>query len=115
MWTYRAQVTRVVDGDTIDVLVDLGFGVLRKERIRFARIDAWESRGKEKVLGKIATEFVKDLAPVGSWIKIQTSRDSKGKFGRYLAEVIVIGDDNVESNLNDMLLEGGHAVVYGDK
>jgi len=111
MFKYYAEVLRVVDGDTIDVLVDLGMGVHRKERLRFSRINAWETRGEHKEKGKLAKARVLELIPVGKRILIKTEKDKRGKYGRYLAEIIVL-DGELSKNLNDILLNEGHAVLY---
>jgi len=108
MYTYTAKVEKIVDGDTIDVNVDLGFATFRKERLRFARINAWETRGAEKEQGKLAKARVIELIPVGTTITIKTFRDKKGKYGRYIAEIII--EDG--KNLNDILLNEGHARLY---
>ena len=68
MFEYQAQIIRVVDGDTIDVLIDLGFDMHVKERVRLAGVDTPESRtrdDREKRFGKLATERVEQLLPVG--------------------------------------------------
>lgn len=108
-YTYKAIVLRWVDGDTVDVQLDLGLGIYRKERLRLEGIDAWETRGEERPQGLIATEFVKALAPEGSDVIIQTEKT--GKYGRYIARVYVVTDDGVVS-VNQQLLEHGHAEPY---
>lgn len=105
-YIYSATVDRVVDGDTVDLLVDCGFNIIRKERIRFYGVDAWEPRGEEREAGLKAKKFVQDLLPVGGECVVRTGKE-KGKFGRYLGEIYI--DDK---SLNDMLLENGHAEVY---
>jgi len=107
MWTYRAEIVRVVDGDTLDVDVDLGFGVKKRERLRLGRVDAWETRGVEREAGLEATEFVERALFPGKEVTIQTRK--RGKYGRYIAEVSYDG-----KNLADELLEHGHAEPYGD-
>ena len=110
MFEYYAKVLKIVDGDTIDVMVDLGMGVHRKERLRFSRINAWETRGEHKAKGKLAKARVAELIPVGEKIIVKTEKDKRGKFGRYLAEIIILDAD--QTNLNDLLLNEGHAVLY---
>ena len=110
MFEYYAKVLKIVDGDTIDVMVDLGMGVHRKERLRFSRINAWEVRGEHKEKGRLAKARVAELIPVGEKIIIKTQKDKRGKFGRYLAEIIILYAD--QTNLNDLLLNEGHAVLY---
>jgi len=100
---------RVVDGDTIDVLIDFGFKITKRERLRLARINAPETRGKEKVAGQKAKRELKSLIE-GKKIAIETEK--QGKFGRYLAEVyyeIIIDTAMVQNreeiNINDWLVE----------
>ena len=93
MYEYRCKIDRVVDGDTVDVDIDLGFGIwLRKERIRLYGIDTPECRTRdleEKKYGLAAKSFVQDLLPVGSMQTLRTRKDDKGKFGRILGEFVV--------------------------
>ena len=93
MHTYKCTILRVVDGDTVDVDIDLGFGVwMRKERIRVLGIDTPESRTRdktEKVYGNLAKEFVKDFLPIGSKQTLITEKDKTGKFGRILGKFLV--------------------------
>ena len=110
MFEYYAKVLKIVDGDTIDVMVDLGMGVHRKERLRFSRINAWETRGEHKAKGKLAKARVAELIPVGEKIIVKTEKDKRGKYGRYIAEIYIISEMNI--NLNDLLLNEGHAVLY---
>ena len=110
MYEYKAIVRRVVDGDTVDVTLDLGFDILYNNRIRLHGIDTPESRTRdleEKKLGLAAKERVKELCPVGSTVTIKTIKDGRGKFGRILGEIYV-GDVNV----NKQLIKEGHAVEY---
>ena len=114
MWTYRAKVSRVVDGDTVDVDIDLGFGVwMHRERVRIMGIDTPESRTRdltEKKFGLAAKEFVRFLMPVGSSQIIMTQKDKTGKFGRILADVII---DNI--SIGPWLIEQNLAVNYDGK
>lgn len=103
MWTYRAKVVNVVDADTLDLLIDLGFHLGFEQRIRLARVNAWETRGSEREKGLIAKSFVEQFLPVGDYVAICTQK--KGKFGRYIAE-ITYGDG---LNLSDELVRHGHA------
>ena len=88
MYEYSCKVERVVDGDTIDVVLDLGFDILYKSRVRLYGIDTPESRTRdldEKARGKLATAFLKEAVDCGKQIVIQTKlKDSRGKFGRVL-------------------------------
>lgn len=108
MYEYKALVTRVVDGDTIDAEVDLGFGMYTKQRFRLAGIDTPETRTrdrKEKAAGLEAKKVVTDMI-LGKRITVQT--DKAGKFGRYLAYIIL----NDGTNLNEYLVENGYAEEY---
>ena len=110
MYEYRAIIRRVVDGDTVDITLDLGFDILYNNRIRLLGIDTPESRTRdleEKKLGLAAKDRVKELCPVGSTVTVKTTKDGRGKFGRILGEIYV-GDVNV----NKLLIEEGHAIEY---
>ncbi len=112
MWTYRAKVVRVIDGDTVDVDIDLGFGIWQKnERVRIMGIDTPESRTRdkdEKVRGKMAASYLKEAIKKGKKVIIQTKlKDSKGKFGRVLGNVIVDG-----ININQSMVDNHLAVAY---
>lgn len=111
-YRYDAIVERVVDADTIDVSVDLGFHTSRAERLRLARIDAWETRGEERPRGLEAKSFVETVCPVGSSIFIQTIKDKTGKYGRFLAEIWYQSSAGEWVNLNTQLVELGHATYY---
>ena len=95
MYEYKCKILRVVDGDTVDVDIDLGFGVwMHKERVRINGIDTPESRTRdkeEKVFGLAAKDRVKELLPIGSMQVLKTEidksgEDKKGKFGRILGD-----------------------------
>jgi len=120
MYEYRATVIKVVDGDTVDVDIDLGFGiVLSDERVRIAGIDTPESRTRdkeEKKFGLAAKARVKQLLGKTCVLKTQINKDGedmKGKFGR------ILGDFNVYDSatdrwrmLTEILVSEGHAVPY---
>ena len=97
MYEYKCTVDRVVDGDTVDVTLDLGFDILHKCRVRLYGIDTPECRTRdldEKARGKMAAGFVQSSIEEGKLIKIRTKlKDSKGKYGRVLGAVIVDGVD----------------------
>jgi len=114
MYEYRCNVIKIVDGDTVDVDIDLGFGVwLHDERVRIMGIDTPESRTSdpvEKKFGLAAKERVKQLLGKTAVLKTQVDKsgeDLKGKFGRILGD-FVIGD----STLSKILIDEGHAVEY---
>jgi len=108
---YQAKVVKVIDGDTIDVDIDLGFSIiLSKQRIRLFGIDTPESRTRdkeEKFYGKLSAQFLKDRCAKGSYITLRTYLDKKGKFGRILGEIIV---DKI--NLNKQMIKEHLAVAY---
>lgn len=101
MYNYTAKVLRVVDGDTIDVEIDLGFDIWHKVRLRLAHIDAYERYNE---LGKEATDYVRSLIEE-KFVEIFTEKTDK--YGRYLATVIIDG-----GNLNNDLINKGYAVPY---
>ena len=110
MYEYKAIIRRVVDGDTVDVTLDLGFNILYNSRIRLLGINTPESRTRdleEKKRGLAAKERVKELCPVGSTIMVETVKDCRCKFGRILG-VLWANDVSV----NELLVEEGHAVPY---
>lgn len=110
MYEYNCTVDRVVDGDTIDVVLDLGFSVLYKSRVRLYAIDTPESRTRdkdEKVRGKMAGKFLSDAVSSGSVVIRTELKDSKGKYGRVLGTVVVDG-----VNINQAMCDKFLAVPY---
>ena len=111
MHEYKVKIRRIVDGDTIDVDIDLGFNmILSKQRIRLYGIDTPESRTRdkeEKFYGKLSAKFLKEQCKNNSEIFLKTYLDKKGKFGRILGELIVEG-----VNINKMMIEKYMAVEY---
>jgi len=111
MYEYSCKVDRVVDGDTIDVVLDRGFDILYRCRVRLYGIDTPESRTRnkdEKVRGKLAGSFLQDAVDKGNKVIIETKlKDSKGKFGRVLGNVIVDG-----KNINQLMIDNYLAVAY---
>lgn len=111
MYEYKCKMVKVVDGDTVDVDIDLGFGVwMRNQRIRLYGIDTPESRtsdDQEKVYGLAAKDFVVKWTNSGD-LTLKTFKDDRGKFGRILGE-IWYGD---EHNVNQLLIDNHHAVRY---
>ena len=121
MYEYKCKVLRVVDGDTVDVDIDLGFGVwLHRERVRVMGIDTPESRTRDKVekkFGLAAKSHVKDMLPIGSIQILKTEvdksgEDAKGKFGRILGDFLLDQDDGSIKRLTEIMIEDGHAVPY---
>ena len=109
MYEYRISLDRVVDGDTIDCCIDLGFGVSVFKRIRLIGINAPETRTKdkeEKLLGIITKEWLEDrLANMD--IVIKTFKDSTGKYGRVLADIYIN-----DVSINQEMLNLGLVEVY---
>jgi micrococcal nuclease len=110
---YVRKVENVVDGDTIDVLIDLGFDILFASRVRLAGIDTPESRTKdlaEKALGIEAKEYLKKALKDAKSVIIKTEKmDSSEKYGRILGWVYINGDT---VSLNDMMINDGYAWGY---
>ena len=110
MYTYTASVLKVIDGDTIEVDFDLGFGVwLRNQRIRLDGIDTPESRTadkEEKVRGTLSKEKLKEI--LGKDIQITTKIDPNEKYGRILG--VLVNDKGI--NVNQWLIENNYAVKY---
>ena len=110
---YVRKVENVVDGDTIDVLIDLGFDILFASRVRLAGIDTPESRTKdlkEKALGLESKEYLKKALKDAKSVVIKTEKmDSSEKYGRILGWVYVNGDTE---SLNDKMINDGYAWGY---
>jgi len=116
MYQYKAVIIKVIDGDTVDVDIDLGFEVwLKNQRIRLYGIDTPESRTRdkvEKVFGNLAKNKILEFCPIGSEIVLQTKTDdSRGKYGRILGELIT--KDGI--NVNEYFIENAYAVAYFGK
>ena len=116
MYEYRCkEIKKVVDGDTVDVVLDLGFNIFHSCRVRMAGIDTPESRTRdldEKARGKLAKEFLKNWVTEyennKKNIVIKTKKEkAKGKFGRVLGELWVEG-----VNVNEDMIQSYHAVPY---
>ena len=117
MYEYSCKISRVVDGDTVDVDIDLGFGVwMHKERIRLYGIDTPESRTRdleEKKYGLLAKEQIKSFMPVGSMQTLVTVKDKAGKFGRILGKFLIYDmNTDTEMTINDWMVREHHAVEY---
>lgn len=113
VYTYKAKLVRVIDGDTIDAEIDLGFNVLMRQRIRLYGINTPESRTRdleEKERGLAAKQRLVELLP--KEFVVETILNKRGKFGRVLGILHVDLEDGTRSNINDVLVEEGHAVRY---
>ena len=117
MYEYNCTIVKVIDGDTTDVDIDLGFGVwMQKQRIRLYGVDTPESRTRdleEKKHGLAAKEFVQSYLPVGTKQTLQTRLDDRGKFGRILGEFVAFDTKNDrQSTVNQLLIDNYHGVAY---
>jgi len=120
MYEYKARIIRVVDGDTVDVDIDLGFGIwLTDERVRIMGIDTPESRTRdkvEKVFGKAAKERLKSLLGPYATLKTRVAKDGedmRGKFGRVLGDFqVYYHAENRYTTVAKILVQEGHAVEY---
>tara|TARA_B100001939_G_scaffold181027_1_gene156001 strand:+ start:1098 stop:1436 length:339 start_codon:yes stop_codon:yes gene_type:complete len=107
MYYYKTEVLRVVDGDTVDVRIDLGFNVWHKCRVRLVGINAPESRTRnleEKARGLAAKQWLIDRL---EYKEVEMQSHGTGKYGRVLGELYVEG-----VNINKLMVEKGHAVEY---
>ena len=113
MYEYRVvEVTNVVDGDTIDVLIDLVFSISYHQRVRLAGIDTPESRTKnleEKKLGLESKEYLKHKIESCNSVIIKTEKDETGKFGRILGWIFL---DGSEESINKEMIDFGYAWEY---
>ena len=114
---YRGKLERVVDGDTIDALIDVGFDIWVKKRIRYKGIDTWESRTRnleEKKLGLAAKarnkELLEQVSSKPGYFRLKSY--GVGKYGRVLGEVFIMDSNGVQINVNETLITEGHAYIY---
>ena len=116
-YIYKAKLEKVIDGDTIDALIDVGFDIWIKKRIRYKGIDTWESRTKdldEKKLGLAAKdrnkELLESVSSKSGYFRLKSH--GVGKYGRVLGEVFIKDIEGIEYNVNQTLIDEGHAYVY---
>ena len=116
-YIYKGKLERVVDGDTIDALIDVGFDIWVKKRIRYKGIDTWESRTrnleeKEKGLAAKARnkELLENVSSKPGYFRIKSH--GVGKYGRVLGEIFVQDTEGKQYNVNETLISEGHAYVY---
>ena len=110
MYEYNCTIDRVVDGDTVDVTIDLGFKIFHKARVRMYGIDTPESRTRdldEKARGILSKSFLQDALVQSNKVIIKTQKDAKGKFGRILGELYVN-----DININQLMVDKYLAVAY---
>lgn len=114
MFEYKATVIRVVDGDTLELELDLGFDTFRKEKVRLARVDTPEVYGVKKESaeyqkGQLASQFTKEwIEKTNGEIVVKTEKDKTGKYGRYIVEVFAGDGDSVGENLQEAIIAAGY-------
>ena len=116
-YIYRCKLDRVVDGDTVDAMIDVGFDIWIKRRIRFKGMNAWESRTRnleEKKLGLAAKdrliELLTEVSSKPRFFRIKSY--GEGKYGRVLGELFIMDNDGNVLNVNETLITEGHAHKY---
>ena len=116
-YIYRGKLERVVDGDTIDALIDVGFDIWVKKRIRYSGIDTWESRTRdlaEKAKGLEAKarnkELLMEVSSKAGYFRLKSF--GVGKYGRVLGEIYIEDKEGKQYNINKTLISEGHAYVY---
>ena len=116
-YIYRGKLERVVDGDTIDALIDVGFDIWIKKRIRYSGIDTWESRTRdlaEKAKGLEAKarnkELLEKVSSKSGYFRLKSH--GVGKYGRVLGEIFIEDKDGKLYNINETLIAEGHAYIY---
>ena len=114
MYQYKCKIIKVLDGDTVDIDLDLGFKIiLANQRVRMAGVDTPESRtaiAEEKIRGQLSKKKLAEKLPVGSWQIIETQKPDSNddKFGRILG-VFILEDG---TRVNDWLIQNNYAVPY---
>jgi micrococcal nuclease len=106
MYEYKATVVSVYDGDTITVDVDLGFHITQRMVVRLAEVNAPELKGEDREKGLVSRDKLRQLLPVGARVTLQTYKDGKEKYGRYLACVV----NDAGQNVGGIMVDGGFAV-----
>ena len=116
-YIYRGKLERVVDGDTIDALIDVGFDIWIKKRIRYSGIDTWESRTRnleEKAKGLEAKarnkELLIEVSSKPGYFRLKSF--GVGKYGRVLGEIYIEDKEGKQYNINKTLISEGHAYIY---
>ena len=116
-YIYRAKLDRVVDGDTIDALIDVGFDIWVKKRIRYKGIDTWESRTRnleERKKGLAAKtrnqQLLEEISSKPGFFRLKSY--GVGKYGRVLGEIFILDKDDEPISINETLIKEGHAYVY---
>ena len=111
-YKYRAKIVKVIDGDTVDAVIDLGFRVQTTQRLRLYGINTPEIHTKdeeERKAGIAAKQFVYNKVMHADAVYITTEKDKQGKYGRYLATIEYLDISYGWTNLNQELIDGGYA------
>lgn len=112
MYTYEAKIIAVYDGDTCTAVVDLGFRIKYEIKLRLAHINTPEVRGPQRPEGLKARDFLRKLI-LGKTVQIRTMKDKQEKYGRYLADIYLLGVKLPENNyVNAIMIENGYAEEY---
>ncbi|NNM22882.1 MAG: thermonuclease family protein [Flavobacteriaceae bacterium] len=106
MYNYKAHIKAVYDGDTVTAVVDLGFLHYQEMKLRLYGIDTPELRGPEREQGLIVRDILREMI-LDKEVEIHSYKDKQGKYGRYLATIILDG-----LNVNQWLVDNGHAQEY---
>ena len=121
LYTYKAFVVKVYDGDTITVLTNVGFNINIKMKLRLSLIDTPELRGEEREAGLVARDALREKI-LNKTVYIKTEKDKTGKYGRYLATIYISEPFLSESeghsnfvNVNKWLIDNKYATYYGSK
>tara|TARA_R110002051_G_scaffold322768_1_gene414093 strand:+ start:658 stop:1077 length:420 start_codon:yes stop_codon:yes gene_type:complete len=116
-YIYRAKLVKIIDGDTVDALIDVGFDIWFKKRIRYMGIDTWESRTRdleEKKKGLAAKErnreLLENVSAKSGYFRLKSH--GVGKYGRVLGEIFIMDDEGKQYNVNETLIKEGHAYEY---
>ena len=116
-YIYRAKLDRVVDGDTVDALIDVGFDIWFKKRIRFKGVDTWESRTRnleEKKKGLAAKartkELLEEVSSKPGYFRLKSY--GLGNYGRVLGEIFILDKNKNTICINNQLISEGHAYIY---
>jgi len=120
MHEYKCRITKVVDGDTVDCSIDLGFGIwIHNERVRLHGIDTPESRTRdleEKKCGIYAKQCVETFLPVDSDQVLKTHKDKVGKYGRILGEFVIYDpEQDRQTTINEYMIRHRIGVAYSGK
>ena len=115
LFHYQARLeslSDVYDGDTVKLTVDVGFGIqIKKFKARLARINTPEIRGRERMVGLDVRDALREKLD-GKELLVETIKDKTGKYGRYLVELWIVGENDEYENVNDWLLENNFAELY---